>query len=146
MKIKLISAAVIALAASSLHAQTETYQFEATYTNASASSSQSTTLDGNQFSGTYYFKPVAINTGAPQFEAEFLQRASNVNVTYAQNTYEDANIASTSLDIPQLSGKLYLNDFILGVQTNSLNKDLPLKAGGTIGLNATTNKIGRAHV
>lgn len=145
MKMKLISALTLALVASGVFAQSETYQFEAAYTNISASAGNSLTQTGNQFSGTYYLKPVAINTGAPLFEAEFLQRASNIGIAYSQLTYEDATTASTSIDVPQVSGKLYMNDVILGIQTGAWNKDLPLKSGAapiSVNSNTTNYEIG----
>ncbi len=139
MKLKLIPALALVFTTTGVFAQSETYQFEAAYTNISASDGAGMTQTGNQFGGTYYLKPVSINTGAPQFEAEFLQRASNIGVAYRQSTYEDATYASTSLDVPQIGAKLYLKDVVLGLQTGAWNKDLPLKSGApSISVNSTT--------
>lgn len=138
MKLKLLATVSLTLAATTLYAQSNTYQFEAAYQNLSSSVDDGTKQSGNQFSGKYYLNPVSITAGAPLFELEFLQRASNIAVSYAQVNYEDTNVASTNIDVPQLAGKLYLNNVILGVSTSPWNKDIPLKAGGFRGTNTNT--------
>jgi hypothetical protein len=146
MKMKQIAVMALALAATGLYAQSETYQFEATFQQVDSSPDNPTKMTANVLGGTYYLKPVALNTGAPLFELDFLQRASSVGVAYATGNYEDADVQKTSIDGLGFSGKFYINNLILGVEKSAWNKRFPSKviAGESIGKNfdATNFQLG----
>ena len=146
MKKKVLFAAIGLLAANLTHAQSNTYQFEGSYYRLSSSQDDDTKESHNAFAGKYYLNPVQIDTSKPLFEAEFLQRASNVGLTYSRISYEDADLVKTTFGSPRVNGTLYVNDFIFGIQNNSSNPTFPTKANTArsveVKINDTVLKFG----
>lgn len=65
--------------------------------------------------GTYYFKPITIDSAQPFFEQEFLQRSSGITLKGTVFKAEDNNFAKTTAYPVNASGKFYLDKFVAGL-------------------------------
>lgn len=127
MKLKMIATIVGALVAANAYAA-ETYNIEAggEYNTSSTDSKTDQTIIG--VGGTYYFKPIAIDTTKPFAELDVLQRASSVTVRYADVSIETATFAKTTVNPMTVKGTLYVDDFIFGLNNETWSKKFNLKA------------------
>ena len=143
MKFKMtMVATVVALAATNLHAQ-ETYNVEVVGTNGSKNTDDQTKQTINMFSGTYYFKSIKIDSNQPYAELDFLQKASSISLTYANQSVETANVVNTTITPIELKGTVYIDNLILGLSSNNWSGDLKLKANTAryYGIKANTTGV-----
>jgi hypothetical protein len=127
MKTKIASAVLGTLAATHLYA-TETYNVEAGVTYGTSATDSNTETSGTTLSGTYYLKPVAIDSTQPFMELDFLQKASSLTLSYSDLSAEAATLSKTTLNPLGIIGNFYVDDFVFGFSHSNWNAPLSLKS------------------
>lgn len=126
MKIKMTTTLFATLLASSLHAS-ETYNVEAGVAYATSSTDSNTNTNGVIFTGTYYLKPIALDTTQPFMELDFLQKASSISLSYTDLSIESDTLSKTTLNPIGIGGTFYVDKFLFGISHSNWNKSFSLK-------------------
>lgn len=141
MKFKMtMVAAVVALATTNLYAQ-ETYNVEAVGLANNLSKDNQTKISGTTLGAAYYFKAIKLGGSQPFAELDFLQKASNVSLSYGNGNYETANFANTTITPIGITGTFYADNFIIGLDTANFNSDFKFKTNSAryYGIKSVTN-------
>lgn len=136
---KAIALSVAALAMVNANAA-ETYNIQAGARYQTQSVDDQTDLTGTSIGGTYYLKPITIDGTQPFMELDVLQRASGISVQYANVSMETAALNKTTLNAVEVSGNFFVNDFVLGFNNQTWDKNFSLKsnAANNYGIKSTT--------
>jgi hypothetical protein len=128
MKLSKLSILCIAMLTFSSYAHSnETYTIEAGFEYAKYSGDDSSSEKTTGFGGTYYLKPVTLDSSQPYAELDFIQRASDITITYANVSVENTTFTKTTISPLGLSGNFYFNNFIIGLNNKSWSKNFNLK-------------------
>lgn len=135
---KLLVLSIAAMAVSAYAA--ETYTVQAGVQHQTESTDDKTDLTATTFAGTYYLKPITIDGNQPFMELDVLQRASGVTVRYANVSMETSTLNKTTLSPVEFSGNFFVNDFVLGFNNSTWDKNFTLKSDATkyYGIKSTT--------
>mgnify|MGYP000093053443 CR=1 FL=1 len=118
----------------------ETYNVEAGVQYQTQSTDDKTDLTATAIAGTYYLKPITIDGTQPFMELDVLQRASGISVRYANVSMETAALSKTTLNPVEVSGNFFVDDFVLGFNNSTWDKNFNLKssAANYYGIKSTT--------
>ena len=144
MKSEIIVALLGIVLASNVHAQ-DTYNIEAGVAYGSNSGDNNTSEKLVGVGGVYYFKPIVIDHSQPFAELDFLQKASAVGVRYENLTLEDNTFASTKVTPLEVSGKLYLNNFLFSASNTtwgSTNFKTKANISNYVGIKSNATSVG----
>jgi hypothetical protein len=106
------------MATNNLFAQ-ETYSVEAGFSSNNNSGDDSYSEKVMGFGATYYLKPIAIDKSQPFAELDFLQKASNVGVIYANDKYSSSSYTDTTINPLNFFGTFYVDNFSFGISNTS---------------------------
>lgn len=123
---RLLATAFCSMVIANVYAQ-DSYNIEAGGQYMTSSADDSTDQKITGIGGTYYLKPIKIDSTKPYAELDFLQRASGISVLYGVNKFEDADFLSTNIPQLKVGGVFYVDNFVLGASTQSFDKNFNLK-------------------
>jgi len=122
MKTQKLITLLATMVATNVFAQTETYSVETGFMYMNQSVDDQSTYNYTFGSATYYLKPITIDSTQPFMEAEFLQKASGVNITYGNYSAETSVLASTTVHPLSFSGKFYADNFVFAINRQTWGK------------------------
>lgn len=127
MKMKMIAAVVGTVVIANAYAQ-ETYSIEAGALYATLSSDDKYEQKTTGVGGTYFLKPIVIDSTKPFAELDFLQKASGISVKYGTSKIESAEFLSTNVPQLNIGGTFYVDSFVISAYNTTFDKNFNLKA------------------